>query len=58
MSLFKNTWFSKLAGKKNNTLEKEATELAAKELAEKEATELAAKELAEKKKLLNLLQKN
>ena len=48
MSLFKNTWFSKLAGKKNNTLEKEATELATKELAEKEATELATKELAEK----------
>ncbi|MBT6881994.1 MAG: hypothetical protein HOA34_06240, partial [Flavobacterium sp.] len=47
MSLFKNTWFSKLAGKKNNTLEKEATELATKELAEKEATELATKELAE-----------
>ncbi|MBT4110215.1 MAG: signal recognition particle-docking protein FtsY [Pelagibacterales bacterium] len=47
MSLFKNTWFSKLAGKKNNTLEKEAAELAAKESAEQEAAELAAKELAE-----------
>ena len=31
MSLFKNTWFSKLAGKKNNTLEKEAAELAKKD---------------------------
>ena len=47
MSLFKNTWFSKLAGKKNNTLEKEAAELAAKESAEQEAAELAEKESAE-----------